>query len=56
MTPETKKRISELNEQIKQADTMIAYFKDRIKRYNDEKQNLLSELATMKDDFWEDDV
>ena len=55
MTPETKKRISELNEQIKATNIMIAYHQDRLKHYKEEKQKLNAELDTLKDDFWDED-
>lgn len=55
MSPEIKERIAELNKQIKAANIMISYHQDRLKHYKEEKQQLNAELATLKDDFWEDD-
>lgn len=55
MSPEIAKEIAALNKEISKIDIMIAYFQDRLKRYKEEKKKLQNDLASMKDDFWEDD-
>lgn len=54
MSPEDKKRVAELKEQIRKTNIMISYHQKKLQQYREEKRKLHDELDTLKDDFWND--
>ena len=54
MSPENKKKYTELQDAIRKINIMISYHQKRLQDYKDEKKKLQAEMDTLKDDFWND--